>query len=293
MPKTVLFSLIIVFSASALFLAIKKEPLVKEALFGGFRQDFHQSGFFELRKQMMRDLKKNDYKNHEDRFVQIGVASHHLPTASPFIADFYKALSDFGGPRKIFVILGPDHFEKCLARISTTLQNYQTPFGDLTSEREIINKLLDAGVGLDDKCFDGEHSIGVQTIFIKYLFPEAKIVPLLFSSSADGAFIDKIVEVLSVYQNDIAVVASVDFSHHRDYDTALRLDAASEEKIKNLEEDAFSLDCVDSPPSIKTAILLAKKFDHQKPIIAGRANSYDFDGRADDTTGYINAFFAK
>lgn len=256
--------------------------------------NLHSTGSFEISKQ----LKDFDFSNsgisHNNSNVQVGITSHHLPTAFTLIANFYRELLNSSGDKKTFIILGPDHFEKCQNYVTTTNIGYLTPFDKVEIDQEVSQKLLDLHLAsLDNNCFEGEHSIGVQTIFIKYLFGKAKIVPIIFSSSTSDKSINGIADFISQLGNSVTTIASIDFSHYYEYNQAMLIDSVSEDKIKNLDESFFDLKHVDSPASIKVAIALARKLGFSKPIILDRANSYDFTGEKDNTTGYFNVIFTK
>jgi hypothetical protein len=271
----------------------KLEPPNSAARFTNSPFNFHKSGFFELEKLVIENFQSASINQNSNYWTQIGITSHHLPTALPFIVDFYKALLNSQGPREIFIILGPDHLEKCYAPVSTTKNSYLTPFGELYIDEEIVNELSNTGVYVDNQCFEDEHSIGVQAIFIKYLFPNAKIVPLIFSSSTGDNALGKIIDVLVKYKDRITIISSVDFSHHQFYDKAAQLDQISQQMIKGLDGSSFNVEYIDSPAVVKLAILLAKKIGSNDAIIIGRANSYDFTGYPENTTGYINAIFVN
>jgi len=255
---------------------------------------FHSSKNFELRKVIVENIESVGPKDRENNYLtQIGITSHHLPTALSLISSFYKQLSYLPGPRETFVILGPDHFEKCQAPIVTSRIPYSTSFGGVSVNEQIVDKVLQDGAFIDDDCFDNEHSVAVQTIFIKYLFPDAKIVPLLFSANTSNKSIIQLADALSLYKDKITVIASVDFTHYQKVDRATELDNESEQMIKNLDTTLLDIKHVDSPPIMKLAILLAKKFGTTKPEILKRANSFDFTGDPEDTTGYIDAIFSS
>lgn len=242
---------------------------------------------------MERALQATEANPITSYWTQVGITSHHLPTASSFIAEFYRALKDSGGPRDTLVILGPDHFERCLADISTSKKPWLTPFGELLTNEEIIDKLLSAGVYQDSRCLDTEHSIGIQTIFIKYLFPDSRVVPIAFSAETQESQLEKIVNVLVEYKNRVTVVCSVDFSHAQGKEQADELDQASEQMLKAQDTSGFFLEYVDSPSAVKLTIELAKRFYQAKTVILGRANSSDFNYNQEATTGYINTLFVR
>lgn len=251
---------------------------------------YHEAGNDSLKEDIIKTVNTVKAKNFSAE-IKMGITSHHLPTAIAFIAEFYKTLFKNKSNRDLFVIVGPDHFEKCGSRISITDLPYETAFGEASIDNGIIKELSNNGVAIDNKCFQGEHSIGVEAVFIKYLFPNAKIVPIILSSGAKNDDLIKAAEVLKKHRN-ATVIESTDFSHYRTADIAARLDAESERMIKDLTVDNINLEHIDSPPSIKLIMMLAN-WHSLKPEIFGHANSYEFTGQSKNTTSYINAVFLK
>lgn len=221
--------------------------------------------------------------------ARMGIISHHLPTALPLISNFYNNLKETAKGNELFIILGPDHKEKCKYKVSTTKNSFLTPFGELKVDANLNEQLIRAGAGVDEECFINEHAIGVQALFIKYLFPEARIVPLLFSSSANNGDLEKIKIVLAK-QQDAFIVGSVDFSHHFRYEEAEIIDRGSENIIKNLVENKFDLKQVDSPPIMNLIINLARA-ENLEPLILERKNSFNYNFQKENTTGYISVLF--
>lgn len=220
----------------------------------------------------------------------MGITSHHLPLALPFIRSFYWQLAGQAGPRKIFIILGPDHFEKCRAPVTLSRLSYLTPFGELAVNDEVAGALLEAGVYEDNDCARGEHSAAAQAIFIRHFFPEAQIVPLFFSADTPESLVQEIADSLLPFADRAFIMASLDFSHYKNASLARRLDQESELMINNLETALVDLQHVDSPPSLKVMLRLAKNL-RLSPGILGRANSADFNYDQENTTGYVNALF--
>lgn len=249
------------------------------------------SGYEEFAEVIVKEFQKDRKISQDKYFTQLGITSHHLPTALTLIAEFYKTFSNSSGPRETFVIFGPDHYERCLAPISTVSTPFQTPFGPLYPDEEIQESLLDVGVKIDPQCFLGEHSMGVQTLFIKYLFPNAKIVPLLFSATTEKWQIEKLVEILSAYKDEISIIASVDFSHYENYSNAEKIDQQSKKEILDVGGNSLTLRNTDSPASLQALLQYAKTIEDAKPIILDHKNSYDFTGQAENTTSYFNVIF--
>lgn len=220
----------------------------------------------------------------------IGITSHHLPTASPLIDNFYASLAKARPAIKTFVIIGPDHFEKCRWKLVTDNFVINTMFGELAVDNGLYARLKQSGVRQERGCFTGEHSIGVQANYIKKFFPEAKVVPVLFSYSAKNRNFSRIIKILKKDKADIFVLASLDFAHYVDVKRAAASDELSLKKIRQLASDSFSLRQVDSPGTMKLILRLAKELN-LKPRILEHKNSADFGGAYTNTTSYFSVFF--
>ncbi|OGZ38921.1 MAG: AmmeMemoRadiSam system protein B [Candidatus Portnoybacteria bacterium RIFCSPLOWO2_01_FULL_43_11] len=276
-------------------------PNKKSAIFNNKEKiEFIDTNFYEF-KELMEDSIAQAQKNYgnqhqkeiKNQFIQLGVTSHHLPTAAEFISDFYVNLYYSRGPRDIFVILGPDHFERGYTSVSTAFYPFITPFGELKIENSITEELIKNGVNIDNEVFKNEHSIGVQAILIKSLFPQARIVPLIFQLNTDERLINNIAEVLNEHKDKITVISSVDFSHYQPYEYAQVLDKESKKMISDFNFDSFTLEYADSPPTLKLLGRLTDFFNADKIAVLDIANSYDFTKKTNNTTGYINALFTK
>ncbi|MBX4204942.1 MAG: AmmeMemoRadiSam system protein B [Candidatus Doudnabacteria bacterium] len=229
----------------------------------------------------------------DSKTAQIGITSHHLPTASGLISRFYKTIEASGSPHKTFVVVGPDHYEHCNTAVSTTKRPYYTPYGTLVANQGLIDDLIqNAAVTEVDSCFDGEHSIGVQSMYIKLLYKDSTIVPIIYSSSASEEAVAKVAQVLSKHKDEITVVVSVDFSHYESVELANQLDSESGNMIKSLDGAGLTLHHMDSPASIRTAIALAKMWG-LKPVMLEHLNSFDVTAHPENTTGYWNIIFTE
>lgn len=226
-----------------------------------------------------------------DQPVWLALTSHHLPTAALFLAEFYATLKEQAGPRRTFVIVGPDHSEACRSVVSTTQLSYQTPFGLLPIMTEILYELVAAGVAVDNRCFVGEHAIGVQTIFIKHEFPEADIVPILLSSATTNQTLEQLATTIREYQGEVTVIGSVDFSHGLSANQAREQDRISDYLIEQSRFSTLTLEHTDSPPTLRLIGLLLGQEGQAR--IFGRANTQDFTGEYENTTGYRNIIFVS
>jgi MEMO1 family protein len=162
-----------------------------------------------------------------------GVLSPHIDYSrgGEAYAWAYKALKDKGTNAKTYIILGTSHgplrFPICATR-----KNYDTPFGQVDTNQEILSE-LEAKCGetifADEFAHADEHSIELQATYLKHTFQDkpVKIVPLLINGFeqhlVEGGqpidnpeiqtFIEAMKEILAKYGDEVAVIGGVDLSH--------------------------------------------------------------------------------
>ncbi len=149
----------------------------------------------------------------------VGVVVPHLEIrlARDGYASSYGVLRDLDGVECI-VVLGTGHF-LIDSPISITTKDFLTPIGVLENMRDITEGLAERFKwAFDAEIFHRmEHSIEVQAIFIKRLFKDAKIVPVLSGfdvASSHEAFWQEFADaLLEAVPENALFIASVDLSH--------------------------------------------------------------------------------
>ncbi len=116
-----------------------------------------------------------------------------------------------------FILLGSVHTLGPTGNSLYAHGSWETPLGEVQIDEEVAERLLEfPGVDIleDAAAHEGEHSIEVQVPFIKYLCPDAKIVPV--SVPSDDAHVTgrKIGEAVSGIGKKIVVVGTTDLTHY-------------------------------------------------------------------------------
>jgi AmmeMemoRadiSam system protein B len=128
---------------------------------------------------------------------------------------FFDTLRAHSSPRTI-VLIGPNHFHHGLANVSLSSLPWKTPFGFIETDARIVRK-IESAIKLpeDHEAFTGEHSVGVLAPFLKYYFPNARIVPILVDINAQSSRLKELRLALAQLLNDpkVLVLLSMDFSH--------------------------------------------------------------------------------
>lgn len=227
-----------------------------------------------------------------------GIVPHHL-LASKMIAEFFQSLAV--SVPEIVVVIAPNHERIGLNDLHTSTQNWGTAFGVLEANPVLTEKLIDdLRASQNSALMEEEHSISSLVPYIKYYLPKAKIVPVLlhgnYSPEASQRLGELLAEALSGNPRAV-VIASVDFSHYLDADTADKMDEKTLAAIKSNDIQLISRmgnDNLDSPPSIIALLSAMEKIGAAAPEVIGHGNSSDITGSgADYTTSYYTMLYKR
>ncbi len=247
---------------------------------------FKEAGYIDNNIEKFKESEKVDLDN-----IFGGVVPHHLPNSIPILAEFYSKLQKTKNI-DTFIILGPDHFEKGKGNVSISKAEFVTPFGNLLPNLEVINKLEESKLVTHDEAPFDDHSIHSQILLIAKLFPQAKVVPIVFRSSSTNEFAEILGEKLaSLAGPNTFIVASVDFSHYLNDGQARPLDEQSASILTLLQPKLAGLTEADSPQSLVATIAAVKKLGANTSIKLGTYNSADYSNIRDFTTGYVVQFY--
>jgi len=217
-------------------------------------------------------------KNVESKNSIYSIIVPHHSVASEFVANMMSKARN--RPINTVFVVGPNHDNIGTEPIITVNAGWETPFGSLDPKTETIEKFLDDfNLMQNNQAFTNEHSIGAMAPFIKYYFPEAKIVPIIVSSYA----IKEDAQLISywIYENsddNSLIIFSIDFSHYLSFLEAEKNDKKTREYIANKDINkilTLNNDYVDSPVSLAASLLLADKLGLKAEIFY-HANSADF-----------------
>ncbi len=122
--------------------------------------------------------------------ASVVVAPHAaFENAGPIIAAAMKAASDRRVDR--VVALAPIHRDPPAAFVLPESHAYQCPLGDVEIDREMVDELLGCGTVFvrNDIPHLEEHSIEVLLPFIRTLYPQARLVPILTGDTGKKAIL--------------------------------------------------------------------------------------------------------
>lgn len=223
-----------------------------------------------------------------------GIIPHHL-LASELIADFFTQLTA-QNPHTI-ILIGPNHFERGGFKVLTSLYGWDTPYGTLDANQDVIDNLVRQGLArVNEDVLEEEHSITAITPFIRYYLPESKIVPIVLSNTITKEGVEGLANTLvEIIDENTVVIAAVDFSHYLKLDAANVNDQYTLKIINNFDyTNLFGLgnDYLDSPPSIALLLATMKKTVHTNSKLLKHTNSAEILGDAFvETTSYVTMVF--
>ncbi|MFA5062432.1 MAG: AmmeMemoRadiSam system protein B [Patescibacteria group bacterium] len=222
-----------------------------------------------------------------------GVIPHHL-VAGKYIANFVKGLSD-QHPQTI-VLIGPNHLQRGPDQIVSGVYDWQTPYGVLKTDEKIIKNLSTAGVvKINDDIIDGEWSISSDVPFLKRIWPDAKIIPIILKNDINKSELDNLSDQLIKYlpKNSI-VLASVDFSHYLPKEVANFHDDLSINTLASGNISQVDKLEIDS----QSSLYLLMKYNQLKGVekfnLVSHTNSADIVGQPDlqETTSHVIGYFS-
>ena len=222
--------------------------------------------------------------------VVAGITSHHF-LAKNLIAQFYSGISN--NNIENIILVGPDHYN-ALVNVDaiTTKLNWSTPYGEIGSSEELIEKILNDNddVTIDDGVFKIEHSIYVEIPFIKKVFPQVKVIPLVLKNNYDYDEFIKIGENLNKLSKDkTLLIISSDFSHDVSVEEARNNDEKSLAVLQNLRvENINDINC-----DCRACLAVALGFmgEGKKFQLVENKNSADFGSSTETVTSYVSGYF--
>ncbi len=156
----------------------------------------------------------------------IGLVAPHIDIkqGGPSYAASYRMLSVIDKRPEVFIILGIGH-EPIENYFAITAKDFKTPLGTLETEKDIVKRIISEvsrDIAAGEFVHRKEHSIEFQVLFLQYVMPDVKIVPVLCSFGVedwkkDRDYIDNFAQllkdVIEEYGDSIGVIAGVDLAH--------------------------------------------------------------------------------
>lgn len=238
-------------------------------VYAGFPEDYFSK---------IVDSGKNSFLSKiDDRFLIYGaVLPHHLFYVHPLLAEFFKNLAARQNI-KTFILLGPDHYNIAKSSIVVTDYYWETPWGKVRPDAEIIEAITLAGAAvIDNEINEREHSLKVFVPFIKYHFPDSRIVPVIIKDSTEDIEVLKLVESIKRFVGpSVPIIVSADFAHRLSFERTLQEDRLSLATIKNFDFSEVKNLEADAKPALLLLLKLMKELNCVNVNILKHTNNLD------------------
>jgi len=131
-------------------------------------------------------------------------------------ARVFRALSDAPAPQSI-VLFGGVHCYRGRDAAIFAHGRWDTPLGPLEVDDRLAERILGQTNLIADDAYahEEEHSLEVQLPFLRFLFPEARIVPLMVPAGKRSHEVGQAVgRTLSAYNYNAVIVGTTDLTHY-------------------------------------------------------------------------------
>ncbi|MDE2443488.1 MAG: AmmeMemoRadiSam system protein B [Methanocorpusculum sp.] len=192
-----------------------------------------------------------------------------------------------------FVVIGPSH-AGCITATADLV--WETPLGPVLPDELLAAALTAVGIpNRPDLLRVQENSLEVQMPFIRYRFPQAKVVPVLLgdqSLSEVRRVAAALAQAIDVVHADVVIIASGDGSHYVPAAVAERDDLTVLAAAAKLDVQAFYEKLIEIKPSmcgygcIAVLMLVAKQLGAREAKVIMYQTSGDATGDSREVVGY-------
>ncbi len=167
--------------------------------------------------QIRECLDTGSYEQSLPEHLQAGIVPHAgWMFSGPLAAMVFSAVKQRRRSVDTFVVLGAAHGYFGAEPALDGHDIWQTPLGEAEVDEPLRESLADRGVAvIDSAAHHREHSIEVQVPFIKHLFPEARILPVIVpATEAAMALGEALADRLSASDASVVCIGSTDLTHY-------------------------------------------------------------------------------
>ena len=200
----------------------------------------------------------------------------------------FKGYSFLNKNIKNIFIFAPSHYERIYGCVLSDCEEWETPLGNIETNTLLAKELLNfCECQINNMAFEKEHSIETQLPIIKYLFPQAKIIPVLYGCEN----FTNISETISHFYKDKnnGFIISSDLSHFYPEREAIKIDNYTAKQIEEISTQNFDIEQACGAVGICGIIDFAKKKNYSL-IRVGLTNSAKTTGDSSRVVGYGSWF---
>ncbi len=144
---------------------------------------------------------------------------------APVMATAFRAVAGLERVDRLLLV-GPSHYDPVAGVVTTEAEAFETPFGSAPVDQAALT-----GIPVDADAHAKEHALEVHLPFLRVLFPDSPIVPLLVGEAAPEGVADHLM-ALGCGDNGVLTVISSDLAHYLPVD---RLRVTDRETLRQIE----------------------------------------------------------
>ena len=138
------------------------------------------------------------------------------------------------------IIIAPSHYSNCCEYFIGKYDTYETPIGDVKTNKTMIGKLQNKkGFAFDQSVDLREHSLEIHFPFLRYIDPELRVVPIIFvkQNNTNAKLLAE--HIKDLLDDDTLLIISTDLSHFHKSTIAETKDGLLIENLKNIDTEGF------------------------------------------------------
>lgn len=261
-------------------------------------------------KRQIKFFMENAKPSKVDSVVAVIVPHAGYIYSGQIVADAYNQVKQ--NKYELIVVLGTNHTTPNFSGIAVYPKGaFASPIGSVIIDEKAAEELLktESDVNADLTVHAKEHSIEVQIPFIKYLFPEARILPIIIGEPNIEMYTKFGKALAKILRNKKSlIVASSDLSHYPNFDDAIKVDNKTLkaivsmnpkeiiDRMKNQLESKIPnlITCACGEAPILAAVCAANELRANSASIISYSNSgYNPIGISNRVVGYAAVAFYK
>lgn len=203
----------------------------------------NQDRFYPSQRQTIQEmitgwekiLSSTNFKSSSAIDPRIAIVPHAGYIYSGFTA--YSVLKNLANSDlKTLIVVGPSHYLQIYGFSIAEKEEFETPFGNIINDIALVEK-IESSFDIDyiDKAHYLEHSTENQFPLIKYIFPDCKIIEIVYGQIHVESLYS-LFEYLLQTENT-GLIISTDLSHFHDQNTAIKIDKNCIDSLKELNSE--------------------------------------------------------
>ena len=188
--------------------------IIREPVVAG---QFYPAGADRCRKELLQLLEQKSPAFEPHKRLIGGLVPHAGWSCSGAVAaKVFRVLATATSP-DIVVLFGTAHRHSGERAAMFSTGRWETPLGPIEIDNRLTERILGHTnlIADDPYAHEGEHSLEVQMPFVKHVFPDARVVPIVVPpvETADEVG-EAVARTLKVYKYDALVIGTTDLTHY-------------------------------------------------------------------------------